>query len=398
MVLQKSRWDDIGVDIPPAEAVYVVDGQPVAEYDNKFNYNVAEEDIKALFAFMNSYDANTILKADVDDTPIALPVGTQRVVGRLGGNIEALPIGIDDNDMVQIDGTPLTSEYARFTANGLEGRTYAELRSDVGVIFEESGNVIMENAAGGYDNSFVIGSASLYGAGTKMFFDKSKGAFRAGRADGNEWDIGNIGTYSFTGGCFTKAAGSLGSCAFGYGSIASGSTSFAEGYNTTAAGTFSRSEGRHSKANLYAQHAKASGMFSSLGDAQLSNLVARNDTDNTVTPTELFLDGATIRAILPASRTWAFTINIAARQTVASGAGTVGDSGIYKLEGGIKRDGANSTVLVGSVTKTVLAEDTAGWDVTAEADNTNEALVVKVTGALSMKIHWTAAINLVEVG
>lgn len=40
------------------------------------------------------WDANTILKADADDTPIALTVAEQRIVGRItGGNIKALTVG-----------------------------------------------------------------------------------------------------------------------------------------------------------------------------------------------------------------------------------------------------------------------------------------------------------------
>ena len=133
MTAQVSRWDDLGDTIPAGEAKYVVDGQPVAEYDNKHNSDVTI-DIGVLFAFMNSYNANTILKADVDDTPVALAVGTQTVVGRLGGSISAIDIGIADNDIVQIDSPSINNaEYAKFTSFGLLSRSYAEVRSDLNV-------------------------------------------------------------------------------------------------------------------------------------------------------------------------------------------------------------------------------------------------------------------------
>jgi hypothetical protein len=336
--------------------------------------------------------------------------------------------------VVQIDGAanvPVDNDYAKFTANGLEGQSYAELRSDVGVIFEENANVIREHSDGGYDNDFVVGSPQLDDDGVhdaRMFFDKSKRAFRAGLVTGNEWDAANIGDYSHAEGYNTLANGTNGCHAEGIGTTASGNISHAEGLETTASGNTSHAEGAwtnatgeythaegaystasgihahaegyittassnrshaegyYSNAYLDVQHAKASGRFTATGDAQLSNLVARNATTNAV-QTELFLDGSSVRAILPADRTWAFTINIAARQTAASPDGTVGDSGIYKIEGGIKRDGANNTALVGSITKTILAEDQAAWDVTAEADDANEALVVKVTGSLNMTIQ-----------
>ncbi len=39
-------------------------------------------------------------------------------------------IGIADNNLMEVDGSPNSAEYARFTANGLEGRTEAEFKGD----------------------------------------------------------------------------------------------------------------------------------------------------------------------------------------------------------------------------------------------------------------------------
>ena len=39
-------------------------------------------------------------------------------------------IGIADNNLLEVDGGPNTAEYARFTVNGLEGRTEAEFKGD----------------------------------------------------------------------------------------------------------------------------------------------------------------------------------------------------------------------------------------------------------------------------
>jgi hypothetical protein len=46
-----------------------------------------------------------------------------------GGATSAATIGIADDNIVEVDGSPNSGEYARFTANGLEGRTVAELRA-----------------------------------------------------------------------------------------------------------------------------------------------------------------------------------------------------------------------------------------------------------------------------
>ncbi|KKN75036.1 hypothetical protein LCGC14_0385380, partial [marine sediment metagenome] len=79
------------------------------------------------------FDAHTVLIAIADNTPIALVVGEQTVVGRLTGeNITAVAIGISDNNIVQIDhATATDNDYAKFTAAGLEGRSFSEVLADL---------------------------------------------------------------------------------------------------------------------------------------------------------------------------------------------------------------------------------------------------------------------------
>jgi hypothetical protein len=43
MITKKSRWDDIGIQPPAGEAKYAAGEQPIAEYDNWFNYQVQLE-------------------------------------------------------------------------------------------------------------------------------------------------------------------------------------------------------------------------------------------------------------------------------------------------------------------------------------------------------------------
>jgi hypothetical protein len=120
----------------------------------------------------------------------------------------------------------------------------------------------------------------------------------------------------------------------------------------------------------------------------------RNATTN-ATPTELFLDGASTRLVIASGTTYTFSILVGARQT-GGVAGTTGDSWGYKLEGVIKNV-SGTTSLQGSVTQTVLAEADATFDCAATADNTNDALVVTVTGATNKNVRWVANIRLVEI-
>jgi len=88
-----------------------------------------EDDVvtKALF------DAHSVLYATSDDTPAALSVTEQTLVGRLtGGNISAVAIGIADNNMLQVDdASAADNEYAKFTAGGIDGQAYADVMGDL---------------------------------------------------------------------------------------------------------------------------------------------------------------------------------------------------------------------------------------------------------------------------
>ncbi len=94
--------------------------------------------------------------------------------------------------------------------------------------FDYTGGVI-SNANGNIQtDDFVFGSPQLDGNGqfsnalnNRMFFDKSKAAFRAGYTPQDEWDEANVGDYSV---------------AFGEGGIASGRNSFSMGSNANATG------------------------------------------------------------------------------------------------------------------------------------------------------------------
>ncbi len=85
-----------------------------------------------------TYDAQSVLAAVNDDTPVVVTMAVQTVLARLtAGNIDDVAIGIADNNMVQIDDAAAADdEYMRLTANGAEGRSIAELRADIGLDYE----------------------------------------------------------------------------------------------------------------------------------------------------------------------------------------------------------------------------------------------------------------------
>ena len=347
----------------------------------------------------------------------------------------SIPSGSAQGDILYRDATgwtrlpAATSGYFLKTQGDAANPTWADMGTAAG-IFEENTNVIREKSTTNYDNDFVIGSPQLADDGNsahdfRMFFDKSKGAFRVGESSYTRWDDANVGEHSFASGHDTMASGkdshaegdttqatAWQSHAEGFYTTASEGCAHAEGCSTTASGHDSHVEGCDSlaeqhcahasgdsaKAYLVNMYARAGGRFGVVGDAQHSKHVVHNETtDATQTELYTYMTSTPYRIVLPASRTWTFTILIAARQTAGS-AGTVGDSGGYEIKGVIKRDDVNNTTLVGSITNTTIAEDQAAWAVTTEADDTNEALVVKVTGEADKTIHWVATVYLTEVG
>ena len=67
---------------------------------------------------------------------------------------DSLTFGISDTNSVIVDGAVSNGEFARFTANGLEGRTLAELKSDLSLTHSD------------IDLSLYVGSASITTTGT----------------------------------------------------------------------------------------------------------------------------------------------------------------------------------------------------------------------------------------
>jgi len=123
---------------------------------------------------------------------------------------------------------------------------------------------------------------------------------------------------------------------------------------------------------------------------KMRNLSIRtlSGTTSNNTQTEIFVDGVALeRATIATNTTWMFSAMVAARSATESAG--------YKIEGVIKND-AGTTSLVGVAVKTVFAEEDATWDITVEADDTNDALVFKVTGDSADSVSWEVTLNKTE--
>lgn len=178
----------------------------------------------------------------------------------------------------------------------------------------------------------------------------------------------------------------------GYGGTASGSYSVTIGANTASA-SHSLGTGVSSTADHYGELAHSSGYIGTTGDSQQSWVEWRKQTTNN-TQAEAFLDNASVRFTVASDVTYGFEIHIVARRTDADG-----EWACWIIRGAIANDAGTTSLGIAGVSVT-LVDDKGGLgaacSVTAEADNTNDALVVKVTGVTSKTINWTAAGHMIK--
>ncbi|WP_456462174.1 hypothetical protein [Reichenbachiella sp.] len=178
-----------------------------------------------------------------DDTDRAFVIGN----GTSDGS-ESDAFTVYKNGNALLDGNlslndPTTDEHAAT-------KKYVDDNDEVGA-FTNISNVI---SAGDADDDFVFGASDLYTDGTRMFFDKSGGAFRAGVTTAGEWIEGSVPQWSFASGYKTTASG-IGSVAMGHSTSATDLAATAVGRLSVAAGRNSFAAGIGTNAGSYAETA-----------------------------------------------------------------------------------------------------------------------------------------------
>jgi hypothetical protein len=250
--------------------------------------------------------------------------------------------------------------------------------------------------AGGFNNS-VYGTHSFLGSGADNTITPNAPYSFIGSGHNNQV----ADQYTFiAGGSFNQIdAGAYGSSILGgrNHAIQSGSyrSSIGGGENNLISSNAPLSfipGGRTARTTCWGQMAHAAGGFALNGDAQASQYVVRGQT-TTTNFTELFLDGASRRMVVPNNGLWSFEVVVAGKdnQTWGLGAG-------FKFEGVIMNN--NGTVeFLGTPIKTALGANYFFLDATIVADNANDALVVKAKGgAVSPDVfRWVAVVRTTEV-
>jgi collagen type II alpha len=188
-------------------------------------------------------------------------------------------------------------------------------------------------------------------------------------------------------GYLSIVGGGLNNCATGYAStVSGGSFNYATANQSTVVG------GYYAKASRYGEVAHAAGRFAQIGDAQHSTFVARKNTTDATANVELFIDGVSGRMTLTAETTWTFNIKLSAYND------TDNTAAWWIFRGGIRRNAANGTALIGSLIEERDYEGTmSGTSAAVTADDTNESLKIAVTGLASKNIRWVAVVDVAQV-
>ncbi|HEX8549358.1 MAG TPA: hypothetical protein VF691_20520 [Cytophagaceae bacterium] len=203
-----------------------------------------------------------------------------------------------------------------------------------------------------------------------------------------------LGNGSHGEGAYSKANGDY-SHAQGVSTIAGGIGSHAEGQNSEAASNYSHAGGADSKAERTGQVTRASGKFSSIGDAQYSRVCMRKQTTN-ASVTELAVDGVSEKLIMTSGKVWAFTVDIVAKQTGLPGQAQATASFLYR---GLIKNNSGTVSLIDLALLTNQREASASsWQVIINANDFNKALRIYVTGEANKTIRWVALVQLTEVG
>ena len=169
------------------------------------------------------------------------------------------------------------------------------------------------------------------------------------------------------------------------------------GSNNQSTGTYSTVPGGfRGKATRHGELSHSAGMFNNTGDAQHTILIARRLTTDDTANVVLTLNGLAPTSTnifnIPAQTMWTFSIKLSAYNL------TNNEGAWWIFRGGIKRNNANSTVLVGSLITESGSESTLSTAAaTVVADDTNEALEIRVTGVAGKSIRWVAVTDISQV-
>ena len=124
------------------------------------------------------------------------------------------------------------------------------------------------------------------------------------------------------------------------------------------------------------------------GGATEQDIYGLREATTDATTTRLSAEAGGSYLVIPAQSVFSYTIKVSAYNT------TDDIAAAWHIRGAIRRNNANSTVIVGNVIEELFSEGTmSGCIVGVTADNTNNALNVAVNGLAGKNMNWTATVT-----
>ena len=350
-------------------------------------------------------DWNTIHPNAADDNAIV------RFNGTTGFPVpgQASLMAISDDGSLQSTPTGGNARGSKATDLQVERSAAAQVAAGANSVIcgGKNNRALLSNSAvcGGTDND-ASGAASFVGGGDTneaLSTNASVGAGTSNSASGAAAFIGggdtnltNAANAAICAGQNNQATGPDSFVGGGAGNQATAQSAVVcAGDGNVAAGPYSSIPGgQNARTDKHGQISNAAGAFSTSGDCQATWLNWRISTTDATANVEMFLDGAAQVASIPADTSWGFDILLVGRDDA-------GVDALWQIKGLIKNNGG-TTSLTGSVTQVVLADGTgATWgvsgNVVVDANNGNDSLRIRVTGAAATNIRWHAHARIVEL-
>lgn len=261
------------------------------------------------------------------------------------------------------------------------------------------------NIGGGSNNSIIgngLSNSTIGGGSSNSVSGYGSPSSTIGGGNSNSISSNGAGVSTIGGGAYNSVSG-YGSSYSTIGGGKSNSVSGSYSSYSTIGGGSSNSVGENcpysiipggtrAKTTRYGELSHATGRFNADGDAQHTILIARRTTTNATANQVLFLDASSARLTLPAETTWTFSIKLSAYND------TDNQGGWWIFRGGIRRNAANGTALIGSlITESGTESSLSTASASVVADDTNEALEIRVTGVASKNIRWVAVVDISQV-
>lgn len=307
-----------------------------------------------------------------------------------------------------------TASAAGATTGGGGGNTASGISSTVAGGGSNTASALTSGVGGGLTN-LARSQSSYVGGGENNIAGDAGGANARCTVGGGDTNVASGQESVIAGGNQNQATGTQSAICGGDSNLASATESFVGGGNgNTASGTqasvagggsntasgqaASIPGGSNALADKYGQFAwSGCNAFAAQGDAQTSLLMWRGTTTDATANVEIFIDGASLRASVPNNKSWVFDI-------LAIGRSSAGVTAAWRIIGTIQNNAGTTALVTGGVTNTLINDGTGGtWGAVGnapviDADNANDSLRARVTGAGATTIRWVLTARITEVG